>query len=129
MANTGDASVVSWSWSVAGADSWTDLGNGHINVVWNDANKGQVTVTVTTSDGACCSVTRNVRLIDKPEAGATTVPAYRIDGNGNKVVYVCEGADVEFLDQSVSGDKDIVGYLWQAENTSAATRNFTLRRL
>lgn len=127
--NTGNDPVSSWAWTVAGASAWTDLGQGQISVVWGTGSSGQIRLAVTTAGGTTCSVTYNVSLIGKPTAAAATVPAYHVEANGDKVIYVCKGDDVEFVDMSVPGDKDITGYCWRSQYSSATTRNFTLHNV
>lgn len=128
-ANTGGDPVVSWVWSVTGASAWTDLGGGRISVTWGDGATGQIVLSINTAGGTSCSLTRNVRLIASPTAVAATVPAFQLDANGDKVIYVCSGSDVEFTDMSQTDDKDITGYRWKSFSSTSSTRNYTLRNV
>ena len=129
--NTGGIPVVSWSWSVAGASTWSDNGNGSITVTWGNGGTGQITVTITTANDYSCSMTQNVKLIEKPNILVKTAPAYIEDNNGDKIIYVCKGASVEFTDLSYTTNSDIVGYYWELENptiTSSAP-NFRIEEV
>lgn len=128
-ANTGGDPVVSWVWSVTGASAWTDLGGGRISVTWGDGPTGLIVLSIDTEGGTSCSLTRDVQLIASPTAAAATVPAFQVDANGDKVIYVCSGGDVEFSDVSHAGDKDIVGYHWESFSSSSSTRNYTLKNI
>ena len=126
--NTGGIPVVGWSWSVAGASSWSDNGNGSITVTWGNGGTGQITVTITTANDYSCSMTQNVKLIEKPDIYVSTAPAYSETNNGDKIIYVCKGASVEFTDLSTTTNSDIVGYSWEVDNPTitSSTPNFRI---
>ncbi len=120
-ASTGTDNVTGWSWSVDGAVSFSANGNG-ATVLWGDGTTGELTVTVAMSSGRTYTHHQTVRLIEKPVAGAISVPAYGID----RIVYVCEGMDVEFIDQSQSEGSEIAGYYWEGCGSTSTTPSFLL---
>lgn len=103
--------VVSCAWTVVGADSYSAAGS-QVVVDWGSAALCQLVATVTLADGTVCTATARVKLIATPTAAATTVPAYSVDASGDKVIRVCKGSRVEFLDCSTSDGSDIAGYHW-----------------
>ena len=126
--NTGGIPVAQWSWSVVGASSWNDNGNGSITVTWGNGTTGQITVEITTAANFTCSLTQNVKLIEKPDIYVSTVPAYTEMQNGDKVISVCIGETIEFTDLSSTTNSDIVGYSWECDNPTitSSTPNFRL---
>ncbi len=129
--NTGGVPVVQWNWSVAGASSWTDNGNGSITVTWGNGSTGQITVEITTAANYTCSTTQNIRLIEKPTVYASSVPAYTVTQNNEKIIYVCKGETIEFTDLSNTTNSDIVGYYWESDHPTitASTPNFRLENV
>ena len=128
-ANTGTASVTGWTWEVAGG-ALTSSGSTAI-VTWGNGNQGQITVTVVTDSGTTCTLTQNVRLIEKPIISVVTTPAYVEMPNGDKVIYVCKGETVEFTDLSSTTNTDIVGYYWESGfyDITASTPNFRIENV
>lgn len=126
--NTGGIPVIQWIWSVAGASSWNDNGNGSITVTWGNGTTGQITVEITTAANFTCSLTQNVKLIEKPDIFVSTVPAYTEMQNGDKIITVCKGETIEFTDLSSTTNSDIVGYSWECDNPTitSSTPNFRL---
>jgi len=126
--NTGGIPVAQWSWSVVGASSWNDNGNGSITVTWGNGTTGQITVEITTAANFTCSLTQNVKLIEKPDIYVSTVPAYTEMQNGDKIITVCKGETIEFSDLSSTTNSDIVGYSWECDNPTitSSTPNFRL---
>ena len=126
--NTGGIPVAQWSWSVVGASSWNDNGNGSITVTWGNGTTGQITVEITTAANFTCSLTQNVKLIEKPDIYVSTVPAYTEMQNGDKIITVCKGETIEFTDLSSTTNSDIVGYSWECDNPTitSSTPNFRL---
>ena len=129
--NTGGVAVTQWSWSVAGASSWTDNNNGSITVIWGTGTTGQITVGITTTDDFSCSFTQNVKLIEKPTIYITSTPSYVVTPSGDKYIYVCSGETVEFTDLSATTNTDIVGYYWESDfyNLTASTPNFKIENV
>ncbi len=128
-ANTGSATVTSWTWEVAGG---TISASGNIaTVTWGDSDHGQITVTVVTDSGTTCSLTQNVKLIEKPTITVASTPAYVEMPNGDKIIYVCKGETVEFTDLSSTTNTDIVGFYWNSGfyNLTASTPNFRIENV
>lgn len=126
--NTGGIPVAQWSWSVVGASSWNDNGNGSITVIWSNGTTGQITVSITTAANFTCSLTQNVKLIEKPDIYVSTAPAYTEMQNGDKIITVCKGETIEFTDLSSTTNSDIVGYSWECDNPTitSSTPKFRL---
>lgn len=123
----GGLSPVSWVWTVAGALSYTDNNNGTITVSWGNGTTGQLTVTVYGPNDVSCTKTVNVKLIEKPEISVVTIPAYVVLPDGTKVIYVCKGETVEFIEMSSTTITDIVGYLWQSQmGGTSSTPNYSI---
>lgn len=123
-ANTGSASVVSYIWEVYGDMSHSASGN-QLVVDWSDDEWGMVVVTVVNSEGDTCTEFSRVKLIDNPTVGSTTVPAYTVMPDGRKIIRVCKGASIQFIDQSSAGNSDIAGYHWECNMASpSSTPNY-----
>ena len=89
--NTGGVAVVQWNWEVTGASTWMDNGNGSITVTWGAGPTGQISVEITTANDYSCSTTQNVKLIEKPDILAGTIPNYVETPNHDKIITVCKG--------------------------------------
>ena len=129
--NTGGVPVVQWNWSVAGASTWTDHGNGTITVTWGSGTTGQISVEITTANDYTCSTTQNVKLIEKPDIYASTIPNYVENQYHEKIITVCKGETVEFTDLSSTTNSDIVGYYWECMNPTITSSlpNFRLENV
>lgn len=129
--NTGGVPVIQWNWSVAGASSWTDNGNGSITVLWGNGPTGQITVEITTAANYTCSMTQNIKLIEKPNIYVNSVPAYTTTQNNEKIIYVCEGETIDFTDLSNTTNSDIVGYYWESDHPTftSSTPNFRIENI
>ena len=90
--------AVAYVWNVFGDNSHT-VNIDKVTVTWGDEDWGMLAVSVVNSDGDTCTETRQVMLVDVPTAGAVTIPSYFIDAHGDKVIQVCEGASIQFLDR------------------------------
>ena len=120
--------TVTYSWAVTGDVSHSASGD-QLTVTWGGGEWGVLVVTATLSNGATCTYSVQVKLIDAPTAVATTLPAYTVTANGDKVIRVCPKGIIEFLDQSQAPGADIAGILWQvsgSSTSSTSTPNFTL---
>lgn len=125
----GTATAASCTWSVIGDASHTASGD-EVVVDWGTDDWGWLSVMVVSSAGDTCYEEARVSLIDKPTAASTTIPSYTLLPSGTKVVYVCKGSDVTFIDQSTAGSSDIAGHLWKSSSgASAETPNFTLENV
>lgn len=120
----GTATTVSYTWEVYGDVTHTATGN-QLAVDWGDDEWGMVVVTVANPYGDTCTEYSRVKLIDNPTVGCATIPAYTVMANGDKVVRVCSGGSVQFIDQSSAGNSDIAGYQWSCtQASSSSTPNY-----
>ena len=124
----GTATAASYTWSIIGDASHTASGD-EVVVDWGTDDWGWLSVMVVSSAGDTCYEEARVSLIDKPTAASTTIPSYTLLPGGTKVVYVCYGSDITFIDQSTANGSDIAGWLWKASSSSAETPNFTLENV
>lgn len=129
--NTGGVAVVQWNWNVVGASTWMDNGNGSITVTWGAGPTGQISVEITTANDYSCSTTQNVKLIEKPDILAGTIPNYVETPNHDKIITVCKGGTVEFTDLSNTTNSDIIGYYWECDNPTITSSlpNFRLENV
>lgn len=118
---------IQYSWSIVGAQSHTLINQNRTAVVtWGDGNIGNISVTVLTSDSTTCSVETCVFLMESPEAAFSTVPAYYIDQSGEKIVEICLGETIDFMDMSSAGRTPITGYLWEGSFGTASSQNYSI---
>ncbi len=121
-ASTDGDAVINWAWTVYGAASVSYTGN-EATVIWGTEATGQLVVTVTTASGHTYTHRQTVRLIESPIAAASSVPGY----NADHVIYVCQGMDVEFADQSHTQSSDIAGYYWEGCGSTSSSHSFLLQ--
>ena len=119
------STAVNWLWNVDGAVSWENNGDGSITVHWGDFDSGTISVEVTDADGNVCSVTKTVLLMERPVASVNTVPAWT-EEDGRRIIYVCRGESVEFMDVSSTTNTDIAGYYWRNNwsGDASSSQNF-----
>ena len=121
-----NTSATGFLWMVLGDISHSANGN-TVSVTWGDQSWGIVSASVTNDSGDTCTLSRQVKLVDVPQIGATTIPAYTVNSHGQKVINVCAGSDIQFIDQSSAGSSDIAGYLWQSDHApSSSTHSYTI---
>lgn len=123
-ASTDGDNVVSWSWTVTGAAS-VSYNDNVATVLWGTEESGMLSVTITMASGHTCTHHQAVRIVEKPVALASSVPEY----DANHTIYVCDGMDVEFTDQSHTQSSDIAGYLWEGCGNTSSTRSFILQNV
>ncbi|MBR4774003.1 MAG: PKD domain-containing protein [Bacteroidales bacterium] len=117
---------VTYSWAVTGDVSHSAT-NDQLTVTWDNGEWGLLVVTATLPNGATCTHTVQVKLIDAPTAVAATVPAYTVNAAGDKIIRICKGEPIEFIDHSNAPGADIAGYLWESTGgETTSTPNFTL---
>ena len=112
--------VATCTWAVTGDVTHSATGD-RLTVQWGNDSWGMLAVTVTLSDGTECTTTAYVKLIEAPVIASTTVPAYTVDASGDKVIRVCKGSRVEFIDRSDAGGSDIAGYHWECTQAAPST--------
>ena len=128
---TADAgiTVVTWLWYVDGDVSHSASGD-QLIVNWSGNEGGMVAASAVTSDGDTCTAASYVKLIEIPAIAATTIPAYMVMPDGSKVIRVCEGATVEFIDCSSAGQSDIAGYNWFShQHDSSSLSSFLIENV
>ena len=117
-ADLGGNTPSGYIWEIYGDVTHSTTGNA-VTVEWGSDMWGYVVVTVVDGLGDTCTEFSRVRLIDKPTVGSTTVPAYVTRTDGSRVIRVCKGSTVQFIDHSTASGSDIAGYL--CTTTAAAT--------
>ena len=120
-ASTDGDDVVSWSWSVIGAAS-ASYNDNVATVLWGTEEYGLLSVTITMASGHTFTHHQSVRIVERPVAVASSVPEY----DASHTIYVCNGMDVEFTDQSHTQSSDIAGYYWKGCGNTSSTRSFLL---
>ena len=116
----------SYLWTAIGGDITSNDNGESVTIKWGYGDFGQLQITVTLSDGSECTLTRNVVLISKPDLNTQTLPSYYIDENGDKIIEICKGGSVEFIDNSVNVQTIATGFLWESSISTESTRNYTL---
>ncbi len=123
--NLDAAAIVSMVWEVRGHAAYTDNLDGSITVTWGSGAHGFLSLTVTSTLGFQCHWSKAITLVERPTAASLSVPMYTLDALGNKVIRVCQGEQVSFVDQSTAGNEDIAGHYWSCTTNEAVTPNFT----
>ncbi len=123
--NLDAAAIVSMVWEVRGHAAYTDNLDGSITVTWGSGAHGFLSLTVTSTLGFQCHWSKAITLVERPTAASLSVPMYTLDALGNKVIHVCQGDQVSFVDQSTAGNEDIAGHYWSCTTNEAVTPNFT----
>ena len=125
-ADLGGNTPSGYIWEIYGDVTHSTTGNA-VTVEWGSDMWGYVVVTVVDGLGDTCTEFSRVRLIDKPTVGSTTVPAYVTRTDGSRVIRVCKGSTVQFIDHSTASGSDIAGYLWDYDQgIQTSTPNFTI---
>ena len=127
-ADMGTATPTGYIWEIYGDVTHMASGNS-VTVDWSNDEWGYVVVSVVGDNNDTCTGSSRVKLIDNPVVGATTVPNYTVLPNGDKIIRVCEGGTVEFMDNSTAGNSDIAGYMWSTGLIQSSTPNFTLENV
>ena len=125
VSSSANAGISSVSWNVSGADNVQNNSDNTVTVTWGDNANGQISVEVITSDSNICSATKNVLLIDRAIAIASTQPAYN-DLTGVKVIRVCRGETIYFTDESLAPNSDLISYYWASPYGNASTKNYVI---
>ncbi len=121
--------AVSYNWSVLGG-TVTGTNGSSVYVTWGSTNFGSIKVIVTLTDGTQCETEKNVFLIETPNINTATEPEYYIDPNsGEKIIEVCFGGKVEFINTSVNDQTNITGYYWESIYSTASTENYTIENI
>ena len=107
-----------FSWNVSGASEYNISNDTRTaTITWNTTTNGVIAVSFISEDSSnVCTAELCLLLIEPPTVGSTTVPSYYIDEDGNKVVEVCIGEEVEFFDRSEGFNHTIIGCEWTCSN-------------
>jgi len=92
-------------WTITGADSYTPIPSGGIDILWGAGGVGSVVIY-----DAGCTFSYCFRIFPEPDAAFTTTPAVSGD-----TLTVCRDQLVTFLNQSTNG----LAYSWQFGDGSA----------
>lgn len=118
---------IQYSWSILGAQNYTLINQNRTAVVaWGNGNIGNVSVSVLTTDSITCSIETCVFLMESPVAACSSVPLYYYDQSGNKVIEICFGETIDFMDRSSAGRTPITGYFWESNFGTASSQNYSL---
>lgn len=117
---------LSYTWTIIGAYNYSASGN-TVTVNWSNGNTGKVTVAVNTLNGACGN-SKDIILIEKPQIGSSSLPSYKLI-NGSKVIQVCVGDNVSFINESTTSNTDITGHYWKSDYGVASTENYTIENV
>ncbi|HHT52122.1 MAG TPA: PKD domain-containing protein [Bacteroidales bacterium] len=119
-----------YSWIITGASNYHFINQGQTAVVtWGYGLVGTIHVSVVVGDTNTCSAETCVFLMDSPEAHSSTVPEYYYNQEGEKVIEICLGETIEFVDMSTTIQTPITGYYWESEFGAASTKNYSLTPL
>lgn len=118
--------VTQYSWTISGASSYYFTNQNRTAVVtWGNGDVGNIAVNVVTSDTNTCTAEACVLLMESPTVASATVPSYYFE-NGRKIIEVCLGETIDFIDQSTANQTPIVGYFWETPFGDASTANHTI---
>ena len=121
------STVTQYSWTIFGAASYYFTNQNKTAVVtWDYGDVGNISVNVVTADTNTCTAEACVLLMESPQIASSTVPAYYIDQQGDKVIEICLNGTVELMDMSTAGQTPIVGCFWETPFGDASTSNHTI---
>lgn len=121
--------VSQYSWFISGADNYHFTNQGRTAVVtWGSGTTGNISVSVLIGDTLTCTAETCVLLMDSPEANSSSVPAYFYE-NDMKVIEICLGETINFVDMSTAFQTPITGHYWESAFGAASTQNYSLTPL
>lgn len=114
----------SYTWHVEGGDvlSYTSDSTA-VSILWGDGDEGHIHLTRLRGRRSH-TVSVSVRLIEKPAVASGTVPDYTVLADGAKVLSVCMGDRVSFVDRSTAGETQVADYYWVCNGTVSNSRVF-----
>ena len=125
--------ITQYRWTVTGGTYTLSAGQDRCTVTWGNGDMGIVEVEATAATGSICSDRLVVTLEDKPVCRSITRPAYITNppNYSEKVIYVCLGDSLVFIDNSISTTTPIVGYYWHTPwgTSGNATYSFVAQAL
>lgn len=119
--------IAQYSWTVTGGTFTLAAGQDQCIVTWGNGDMGIVDVEATTTTGNTCSDRLVVVLETSPECHSITRPAYITNppDYDEKVIYVCMGDSLVFIDNSISTTTPIVGYYWHSPWGTSSNTTFS----
>lgn len=120
-------SAIGYEWTVAGGSFQLNSDSTVCEVTWGGGNSGMVTVEALMPDSTICMSRLQVVLEDKPVAGVISMPNYivNVDNPEQKLIEVCAGDTLTFVDNSTSGARPIVDYYWEFPNGVSNSRSIS----
>lgn len=113
-------------WEITGAThSYVTNQGSTVVVTWGTGVTGNISVHAV-GDTVDCYDEYCVLLMDIPEAQSSSAPSYYYDSNGDKIIEICLGETIEFVDMSVAGNIPIEGHYWESAFGAASTPDYTL---
>lgn len=109
------SSAISYQWSVTGGIFQLNSDSTVCEVIWGEGYSGMVIVEALMPDSTLCTSQIQVILKDRPIAGVVSIPNYvvDIDNPSRKILEVCAGDTLSFIDNSTSGELPIIDYYWE----------------
>lgn len=119
-----------YNWVIAGASHYHFINQGQTAVVtWGYGVTGNISVSVVVGDTNTCTAETCVLLMDSPDAQSTSVPSYYYTQEREKVIEICLGETIDFVDMSTTDRTPITGYYWESAFGAASTQNYSLTPL
>ena len=113
-------------WEITGAThSYVTNQGSTVVVTWGTGVTGNISVHAV-GDTVDCYDEYCVLLMDIPEAQSSSAPSYYYDSNGDKIIEICLGETIEFVDMSVAGNIPIEGHYWESAFGAASTPDYTI---
>lgn len=119
-----------YSWVIFGASNYYLTNQGQTAVVtWGSGLTGNISVSVVVGDTNTCSAEMCILLMDSPDAESSSVPSFYYTQDGEKVIEICLGETIDFVDMSSTVRTPITGYYWESMFGAASTQNHSLTPL
>ena len=119
-----------YSWVISGAYNYYLTNQGQTAVVtWGSGLTGNISVSVVVGDTNTCSAETCVLLMDSPDAESSSVPSFYYTQDGEKVIEICLGETIDFVDMSSTVRTPITGHYWESMFGAASTQNHSLTPL
>ena len=119
-----------YSWVISGASNYYLTNQGKTAVVtWGSGLTGNISVSVVVGDTNTCSAEMCILLMDSPDAESSSVPSFYYTQDGEKVIEICLGETIDFVDMSSAVRTPITGYYWESMFGASSTQNHSLTPL
>ena len=120
--------VYQYYWDIIGADSFYVNGN-NVVVEWGYGEWGYVHLTYMDYCQCQCDIEREVTLVSPPIARSKSIPDYFTDSTGQKIITICRGGNISFVDESEVLDGEIVGHTWHSYNVTTSDANYSIENV